>query len=107
MRRRMNLLRWFAVGFLVAFFGMLLTSIVSMHPSGQHAVRGPLWHYYAREIPRWWNATYKSEFDSAFFSWVGEHLLISLVAGAIAMLIGWIVWKRKSRTSKSVTASTP
>lgn len=106
MRRRMNLLRWFAVGFLVAFFGMLFTSIVSMHPSGQHAVRGPLWHYYAREIPRWWNATYKSEFDSAFLSMLGEHFLVSLIAGAVAMLIGWMRLKWYPRTTKSVASST-
>jgi hypothetical protein len=69
-------------------------------------VRGPLWHYYAREIPRWWRATFSNEYDSAFVSTVGEHFLVSLIAGAVAMLIGWFVWKRNSRTSKSVATST-
>ena len=51
-RRRWRWL-WFACGFAVMFVGLLVFyPVLAMHPSGQYAVREPLWAFYADALPR-------------------------------------------------------
>jgi hypothetical protein len=52
-RRSRRLWLWFVGGFLLVFVALLLlVHMVAMHPSGQFAVRYPLWQYYMDGLPR-------------------------------------------------------
>ena len=92
---------WFAGGFLLVFVGMLLlVHMIAMHPSGQFAVRYPLWRYYADGLPRLFGPTTfgpASGGGSALMETALFHVLFSAAGGGVAVGVGWSVAKFRSR----------
>jgi hypothetical protein len=97
-RRRGRLWLWFAAGFLLAFSAMLLlVHMTAMHPSGQFAVRYPLWQYYVVVFPRAFGTTTlgpAGDESSAVIEVLGVHVLLAAGAGCVAAGVGWCLRRR-------------
>jgi hypothetical protein len=92
---------WFVSGFLVVFVGMLLiVKMTEVHPSGQYAVRCPLWQYYVIFAPQLF-ATSTLGPASGSASTLLEtgmfHLLFSGVGDGATAALGWCVRRMRSR----------
>jgi hypothetical protein len=99
--RRLRLWLWFVAGFLLAFIGLSVT--LSMYFYDGHVIyRTKVWHYYLLEIRRAWNSTGQlgptSGSSSAALTVALQHILLSLVGGAVMLGIGWVVKKRSRPT---------
>jgi hypothetical protein len=93
---------WFAAGFCLVFFGMsLFVTMYSMHPSGQFVVECRLWQYYMLEIERALHSSGNlgpaSGSSSAAVTTAIEHLLCSVVGGAVMLGIVWGVRRIRGR----------
>lgn len=99
---------WFAGSFAVVFVGMLfLVKITSIHPSGQFAVRSPLWKYYAVALPRAVGPSTlgpASGAGSALAKTIAQHLAVSAGGGCVGLGIGWMIIRRNSRASAEQSA---
>ena len=91
----------FAGGFVLVFVGMLfLVPMTAMHPSGQYAVRGPLWLYYWYGLSVVFGPSIVgpvSGNDSALLETALSHLLLSAAGGSAATAVGWSVGRLRSR----------
>lgn len=74
------------------FVGLLaFYPVGAMHPSGQAAVRQPLWAFYADALPRLVGPTTTLGPASS------NSGALAVVGGGIAALVGW--WCRRRRSS--------
>jgi hypothetical protein len=106
--RPTRLWHWFAGSFALVFVAMLvLVKITSMHPSGQFAVRSPLWKYYAVALPRAIGPSKlgpASGAGSPLAKTIAQHLAVSAAGGCVGLGIGWMIGRRKSSTSVEQSA---
>jgi len=69
---------------------------------GHGLYRTKVWHYYLLEIRRAWKSTGQlgptSGSSSAALTVALQHILFSLVGGAVMLGIGWVVKKRSRPT---------
>lgn len=101
---RPTLRRWFAVGFFVAFVGMLLF-LTQFVPFRDGVMRVALWRFYLIELPKEFRVqTLGPSYSATPFSILGQHLALSAVVGLVAMACGALVRRRAAKhDSKSAT----
>jgi hypothetical protein len=108
LRRPRRLWLWFAGGFVVVFVAMLvMVKTTTLHPSGQFAFRSPLWKYYAVALPRAIGPSTlgpASGAGSALMITIAQHLAVSAAGGCVGLGIGWVIGRRKSRSSAEQSA---
>ena len=91
---RPPLRRWFVVGFLVAFVGMLLF-LTQFVPFRDGVMRVSLWRFYLIELPKEFRVqTLGPSYSASPFSILGQHLALSAVVGLIVMGCGALVRRR-------------
>lgn len=99
--RRPRLWPWFVVEFLLVFVGLLLFyTRLQMHSSGAYAVDYPLWRYYGSAIPRLFGVRHlgpATGADSYLLPTVTFHLLLSAGGGCVALGLGWLRRRLRSR----------
>ncbi len=82
------------------FVGLLLSyPVVAMQPSGQYAVREPLWAFYVGALPQLFGPATLGPANSnsgMLVSVAVEHLALSAMGGGVATGIGW--WRRRRVT---------
>jgi hypothetical protein len=102
--RNRRLMRRFAVGFLVVFVGMCFgVKMETLTRSGRAVFPCTLWQYYLIEIYRAWSSGRTLGFTSgsaeAAMVTAMEHVLTSVLGGAVAAGVGWMIDKVRNRLS--------
>ncbi len=91
--------RWFAIGFLVVFIGMLaLFEMNAMLPSGTGLMRCRLWQYYMIEMRGTFsmsNLGPASGNSSAAMMMAFVHILFSVIGGAVVMVLAGLICKTR------------
>jgi hypothetical protein len=97
---RSRLWLWFLAGFLLVVIGMSFLSMDFYDGRAVHRTR--LWHYYLLEIERSWNSTGNlgptSGSSGATATIVLQHVLFSVLGGAIMLTVGWFVRKQARKS---------
>jgi hypothetical protein len=104
--KRRVLRKWFMVGFLVVFVGLLLFGRqISLVPSGRAAVETRLWQYYWIQL----NQSLRSSGNLGPTTGSGqvavvtflEHVFCSVIGGAIVLGVGWATRGKPNRGTES------